>query len=361
MFKDSTKIKNLAIHVDTGATIGPKDTPLIYGHSEALTLLQATVSFETSHDCKAKGIEVSFKAAAGTLYYAPEEITLKLEGEQVFYSKQWDFDVQFSKPGWIAKGTYSRQVSMLLDPTFPSSTYHFNGWMKYEFEARLKESKGFGIARTDIVVNQEVWVLNSSIPAMELVQIPVVTEACWKRSLPFLVTIPSKTLCFGQVVPVTIQVKPCITSSELEGQEIIVTNVSFALQETRTGRALYTKDVHQLTERFINLSVNTGWPQSIEGWERTIFVSLPSSPALSASMVTRFLDITHSLVVTMEFRSSRMKSGRIQVNFNVDITSPRTMSSAPPVYGDAPQHIDAVLGIPTDFSDELPRYARYES
>ena len=46
---------------------------------------------------------------------------------------------------------------------------------------------------------------------------------------------------------------------------------------------------------------------------------------------------------------------------DVDVTSPRTMSTAPPVYGDAPQNVDAVLGIPADFADELPRYARYES
>ncbi|KAG0328300.1 hypothetical protein BGZ99_005653 [Dissophora globulifera] len=372
MFKDSSKVKNLTIHVDTGATIGPKGLPLVCGRSEELSLVQATVSFETSHDCKAKGIEVSFKAASGTLYYGklfsisarpatPEEVTLRLEGEQVYLSKHWDIGVQFAKPGSIAKGTYTRQVAVLLDPTLPSSTSHINGWVKYEFEARLKEAKGFGIGRHDTVVTQEVWVLNSSVPAMGLIDIPVAVKAHWRRSVPFVVTLPSKTLCLDQVVPINIAQMPFITGTELEGQGVLVNSVNFVLQETRTARALYTRDVRQLAERFVDLTVNTGWEQSSEGWERTIYVSMPSSPALSASMTSRYLDVVHCLVVTIELRTNKIKTDRIVVNVDVDITPPRTILTPPPGYNDETQNVDAVLGIPTDLTDELPSYARYEA
>jgi len=64
-----SKVKNLVIHVDTGNTIGTKGQPLIYGHTDTFTPLSATVTFENSHDCKAKGIEIIFKAAVKTQYF----------------------------------------------------------------------------------------------------------------------------------------------------------------------------------------------------------------------------------------------------------------------------------------------------
>ncbi|KAF9206549.1 hypothetical protein BGZ49_002273 [Haplosporangium sp. Z 27] len=363
MFKDSVKLKDLVINVHTGATIKPKGLPLIYGYPEEPTFLQATVSFEPNHDRKAKGVEITFKAIAHTLYYPASNIALKLEGEEVFYSKKWDLDVAFSKPGIIEKGSYSRSVSVVLDPTLPSSCSHFNGRVKYEFEARVKEGKGFGITKADIVVTSEVWVLNSLIPAMGLTEIPVVSENCWKNSLPFLVSIPSKILCFEQLVPVRIQLNRFINGTEYFGQEVIVSNMSFVLQESRTSRASYTKEVHLETERFVNISVNTGWPRSADGWERTIFISLPSSPTLSNSMKTRYLDIKHSLIVTMDFKTSKNKPERMHATLEVEITSPRSGSLAPPeYYGDSAQLVDTVLGIPTDdLTDELPSYARYET
>lgn len=61
--KSPPKVRNLTIHVETGATIGPKGLPLVYGNPDSLTILHAVINFETSHDCKAKGVEILFKAA----------------------------------------------------------------------------------------------------------------------------------------------------------------------------------------------------------------------------------------------------------------------------------------------------------
>ncbi|KAI1311323.1 hypothetical protein EDD11_003468 [Mortierella claussenii] len=362
MFKDSAKFKSLSVHIDTGAATGPKGMLLVYGHPETFTPLQATVSFETSHDFKAKGVEIIFKAAAGTLFYGkpPEEVTLKLEGEQVFYSKQWDLDMEYSKPGWIAKGSYSRVVSVALDPSYPSSTYHFNGWMKYEFEARLKDAKGFGFTRADIVVTKDIWILNSCIPFMGLVEQPVVTAIAWKDILQFSVTIPGETLQLDQLLPVTIRVQPLAHGTVFEGRDLLVNSVNFYLQESRTIRALYTKNVLQMTERPVSLTVNTGWPQNLtnEGWERTVFLSIPSSPVLSCSMLTRFLDITHTLVSVMELGTNKVRTERIQTSLEVRITSPRTLFMAPPPgYEEAPQPVDELLEA---LSGELPSYSRYE-
>lgn len=58
----------MTIHVQTGATIGPKGLPLVYGNPDSLTILNAVINFETSHDCKAKGVEILFKAAIRTQF-----------------------------------------------------------------------------------------------------------------------------------------------------------------------------------------------------------------------------------------------------------------------------------------------------
>ena len=64
------KERKLLIHVDTGdSTIGPRGLPLVHGNQDAITMLHATVSFESSHDCKAKAIEIMFKAAVRTGFF----------------------------------------------------------------------------------------------------------------------------------------------------------------------------------------------------------------------------------------------------------------------------------------------------
>lgn len=69
LLSGESKVKNLVIHVDTGTTIAAKGLPLVYGHMDTFTLLSATITFESSHDCKAKAIEILFKAAVKTHYF----------------------------------------------------------------------------------------------------------------------------------------------------------------------------------------------------------------------------------------------------------------------------------------------------
>ncbi|KAK3825726.1 MAG: hypothetical protein J3Q66DRAFT_108890 [Benniella sp.] len=359
-----SKVKNLVIHVDTGNTIGTKGQPLIYGHMDTFTLLSATVTFENSHDCKAKGIEILFKAAVKTQYFAKDQASLRHEGEQVFYLKHWDLEVEKPKPGWIAKGNYARQCTVLLDPLFPSSSDSPFGTMRYLFEVRLKGAKGFGIARTDLIVTQEVWVLNSSLPFPSAITLdnPITVNEEWKDSLNYSVTVPSDTFHFGQVIPVTIKLHPFNSGCAHEGEEAIVVSANFLLRETKTFRAMFVKDIHETSEKLLNIAINSGWPQSVDGWQRTINVSLPSSPAMSADMQTKYLDITHALVVVVEFKTVKMaKPEKLEAQMDVKVTAPRFVST-PPQYEDAVPVESVLLEPPPaiDGLEELPSYSRYE-
>ncbi|KAG0293521.1 hypothetical protein BGZ98_002144 [Dissophora globulifera] len=370
MFKSGDpKVRNLTIHVDTGNTLGAKGLPLVYGHPDAHQILHATVAFESSLDLKAGAIEITFKAFAKTLYFAQDDSSRRHTSEQVFYSKQWDMDVDRPKPGWIGKGNYVRQCSVLLDPTLPSSSESTFGWMRYVFEARLKGAKGFGIARSDWIVTQEVWVLNSTLPFPSEIPLdnPLTSEDLWKDTLPYLVSIPADMFGFGQVMPVTIQLAPFLPGSSHEGEEAVVTSASFTLRETKTFRAQFVRDTHETSEKLLNVTVNTGWPQSVEGWQRTIYLSLPSSPDMSTSMQTKYLDVVHSLVIVVEFKTSKMaRPDKLRAQFDIGITAPlhsSTPSTLPPQYGD-PTPVESLLLIDAppaiDAYEALPSYSRYE-
>ncbi|KAF9357765.1 hypothetical protein BGX26_003116 [Mortierella sp. AD094] len=363
------KVRNLTIHIDTGNTIGPKGLPLVYGNPDALTLLQSTVIFESSQDCKAKAVEISFKAVVKTVYFAKDEVSRKYEGEQVFYSKNWELEVERPKSGWISKGNYARQCSVLLDPSLPSSSFSHYGTMKYIFEARLKGAKGFGITRSDWIVSQEVWVLNSTLPFSSNIHMdsPIIVQDQWKDVLPYSLSVPTDIVHFGQVIPVTIQLGRFKPGSAQEGEEVIVNNAIFKLRESKTFRAMFVKDNHETSERLMNIAVNTGWPQNVDGWQRTINVSLPMAPEMSADMQTKYLDVVHELVVVIEFRTSKMsKPEKLQAQFGIMVTAPRFMpsTSSPPQYGDGVIHIESLLLLEPppaiDPEEQLPSYSRHE-
>ncbi|KAF9959139.1 hypothetical protein BGZ72_010268 [Mortierella alpina] len=369
LISTGSKERKLIIHVDTGTgTIGPRELPLVYGNQDAITLLHATVSFESNHDCKAKAIEIMFKAAVKTGFFSKDEASRKHEGEQIFYSKQWTLDVERPKPGYISKGNYARQCSVVLDPSLPSSSESPYGSMKYIFEARLKGAKGIGIARTDHVVTQEVWVLNSCLPPLDtlpLVADPLKAEEQWENVLRYSFSVPSNVLYLGQVVPVTLQLDPFMTASAYEGEEAVVSSASFTLRETKLFRAMFVRDTHRTQVKLLHIPVNAGWPQSVDGWARTIHITLPSSPAMSTDLRSKYLDITHTLEVVVEFKTGTMnKPEKLRALFDIQITAPRPYSVGPPLYGESFVAVESLL--PTepppaiDEQEVLPGYSRYE-
>ncbi|KAF9437988.1 hypothetical protein BGZ76_010275 [Entomortierella beljakovae] len=369
MFSGEPKFKNLVIHVDTGNTIGPKGLPLIYGNPDTLSLLRAKVTYESSQDLKAKSIEITFKAVIKTVFFAQDQVSRKYEGEQVFSSKTWELEVERPKPGWISKGSYGRQCSVLIEPSLPSSCNTHFGSMKYIFEARVKGAKGFGLTRTDWVVSQEVWVLNSSLPFSNdiLMDNPTVISDEWKNVLPYSISIPTDTVYFGQVFPVTIHMGSFKPGSAYDGDQLIIMSAVFKLRESKTYRATFVKDTLEKSEKLMNISFNTGWPQKRGEWDRTINVSLPMAPEMSASFATKYFDVLHDLVVAIEFKTNKMaKPEKLQAQFTIQVTAPRIIPSmpSPPQYGDGAVHIESLLLLepPPAFNPEehLPSYTRHE-
>ncbi|KAF8980523.1 hypothetical protein CPC16_007421 [Podila verticillata] len=372
--KSPPKVRNLTIHVQTGATIGPKGLPLVYGSPDSLTILHAVINFETSHDCKAKGVEILFKAATRTTFSDATVPSLLHEAEQVFYSKHWDLEVLKPKPGLVGKGVYARQVSVVLDPSFPSSSHNVFGSMKYVFEARLKGAKGFSLARIDWTVHQEVWVLNSTLPFIypgvnyiEEESEPVAKFARWNEALPFALMVPSKTLYTGQVVPVKVSLEPFLSASPFAGQEIVILGATFILLETRLFRVRFVPEVREYVEKVMSIGVNTGWPRTADGWERVIHVSLPLSPAVSLSTKSRYLEISHSFVLLMDLQvAGRYKPEKLRAQVDIQITAPRSVPSEPPLYGEMVLYDDGdddLMAPPPpgfDSDEELPGYARYD-
>ena len=181
--------------------------------------------------------------------------------------------------------------------------------MKYIFEARLKGAKGFGLTRVDWTVQQEVWVLNSTLPFIypgvnyiEEESEPIAQFVRWNEALPFALTVPARTLYTGQVVPVKVSLEPFLSASPLAGQEPVILGATFILLETRLFRARYVPEVRESVEKVMSIGVNTGWPRTADGWERVIHVSLPLAPAVSLSTKSRYMEITHTFVLLMDLQ-----------------------------------------------------------
>lgn len=206
--------------------------------------------------------------------------------------------------------------------------------MRYTFEARLKGAKGFGIARIDWTVQQEVWVLNSTLPFiypgvndyyLENESTPVAQFKRWNDALPFSLTVPSRTLYTGQVVPVKVALEPFLASSPLAGQEPVILGATFILLETRVFKARFVQEVRESMERVMSIGVNTGWPRTgtADGWERVINVSLPLSPAVSLSTKSKYLDILHKFVLLMDLQvGGRSKPEKLRAQGKRELGSP---------------------------------------
>ncbi|KAF9431176.1 hypothetical protein BGZ94_007627 [Podila epigama] len=343
--KGQSKLKKLTIQVKTGATTGPKGLPVVYGSPDSLTILSAVINFNSNHDCKGDGIDIEFKAAAKVQFWDETGPCVQHVAEQIFYVKKWDLDVTMSRPGVVAKGEYEREVLVALDSTLPSSFQHVFGSMKYTFEARLKKSKGFGITKADWLVSQEVLVLNTTLPTIypsmselhlnDEASLPIVKHGYWKEALPFSLTIPSRTLHLAQVMQVKVNMEPFLAQSALAGQVLSILGATFILVETRTYRAKFVSDKREVTEKVMTMAVNTGWPQSATGWERVIHVSLPSTPALSPTTKTKYIDITHCLHFSMDIQTSKNKYEKLALKvINIEGGEPYGPQDTVLFYGD---------------------------
>ncbi|KAF8926673.1 hypothetical protein EDD21DRAFT_90547 [Dissophora ornata] len=335
----STKNMRLSIqvHGNEMIDIDSKRLSVFYGTLESPAVIYASVIFETDQGCSANDVEVTYNACAS--FNAPvfSFYTAQAKSDDTFQKKRWLMDLDRPAMGKVAPGSYVKEVSATIDPLWPSSArtaIHANGhgWVKYVFEAKLIRQL-LGMPNVLLVASQEVWVLNSTLPAPSTGNLmglgnpsPLIVRDSWKKStLPVSITLPSDALTMAQVVPIT--VKMGSLTGKFAGQTIVVMSAHFALRELVYGRANGHDDVqYDFSYDVITVPLNDGWLRTAGPWERTVNLTMPTTPQVAASAKTKWMDIMHSLVLVMKIKAESekdRKAEQFELKADVQIVVPR--------------------------------------
>lgn len=173
--------------------------------------------------------------------------------------------------------------------------------VRYKVNGRMSEF----VAHTE---EQEIWVLNSANLLTDQPPV-VVSELAKQGSLPVEASIPSEVVAMGQVIPVTVKLSPYLAVSKYAGQEAVLLGATFKVKQKHLVRCrgFHVGEGVAAYDNCLNFALAEGWPQSKDGWERTVDIRIPSDPVISAYTVTKFLFITHTLTVKLRFRSGAEK------------------------------------------------------
>ncbi|KAF9353982.1 hypothetical protein BGX26_008260 [Mortierella sp. AD094] len=107
---------------------------------------------------------------------------------------------------------------------------------------------------------------NSTVGALPATSTPhSVSVLSPKKSVPIEMAIPSETLVFGQRVPITIVVNPFNEWTPFAGQEIVVMEARFGIEQTRHARSanriIKDKIVKDFAEIHVPSTCMGSWPQ----------------------------------------------------------------------------------------------------
>ncbi|KAK3808748.1 MAG: hypothetical protein J3Q66DRAFT_406036 [Benniella sp.] len=311
----SSKGMRVSIQFHGGSTIAcgsDSIVPLFYSTLESPAVIRATATLEVDEECSGDEVEINYKASA--TYKAPvqTEFTMNIKGEDIYQRKRWTMDMNRPSTGKIAAGRYSKDVSATIDPLWPSSVKmapHAKGfgWVKYVFTVNFNKLR-LGALAPVLTASQEVWVLNSTLPTSLLQGVPpLIAQTSWKKStIPVSLTLPSETLTMGQLVPVKVHMNPFTDKSKYRGQTIDVLKASFILREHILGNApngqqfKYTRDV-------ISVPITEGWPHSTGPWEKTVNLTMPTSPQVSPTTTTKCFKISYSILLVMKLKAGSQK------------------------------------------------------
>ena len=259
-----------------------------------------------------------------TLLVDPQ-YAVRFHHEKVYHRKQWTLDLDPTRTGKTAPGTYRRSMAAAIDPLWPSSFDREapNGtrmcWIRYHFHTKLHSNTGKMGDRVVLEKSFEVWVLNSldpspmPSPSLQFLHQKITTK---KSGLIISLSIPSEgRVEIGQVLPITLQVPP-FEKSKYHGQAPILTECVLKLREEAVGR---TKAAWGYTFRkpkdLYTLPLQTDdWPRDgYSGLERVISMSLPGYPAMSTSAKTKWLEVTYILEISLKIRAEGQKERDAEV------------------------------------------------
>ncbi|KAG0255805.1 hypothetical protein BG011_004928 [Mortierella polycephala] len=382
--------KSLTIHLETDNVVRGQNQQLssqslaiVQGSQELPGYIQATVTFETANECVGDEVEIVFKAVVGSK--TPGVATSVPDGlqmeqmctlhisEHIIQKRRWLLPLETTGPHKIAPGKYVRKVYAVIDPSWPSSCTHAGGFVRYSFHAQL--SKVVSASNISINTNnnnnhtappskfsssilktsKEFLVANYNLPMTpnlppELTP-PFTVKALWKKkSLPVELSIPSENVTLGQTIPLTMHMRPIKEGTYCYGQGIHVLESRFMIYELRHIRTtlggLNTKVVKVPVDLTVaGVASMAPWPQSAEGWTRTVDVVIPlpsqcfgsgSHLSLTPSMKSKYYDISHQLVVSMKIRTSGERDRQAEENetqLEIQLMPPKPdVGSLPPMY-----------------------------
>ncbi|KAF8937032.1 hypothetical protein EDD21DRAFT_372093 [Dissophora ornata] len=359
--------KSISLHFHT-AELGPEGRPLYYSTPEAAAVIRGHVEFRTVKPTNGGDIALTFEARAEskwTEHYG--QSTVSYHYLKRLQEKSWEVKLNHSNPKTIAPGVTRYDFEVQLDPELPPSIEGKRGWFHYRFKAHLHRD----FPRRDMAAKQLIWVYSSSIRADELPQ-PKIYKEVYNDLLPFSCTLPSDVLYQGQTVPLTVQFEPFLENSIHRGQELIVVSAAVKLKQYTTlveKRTLKSKNMGTTRRKekkvvlFLPVAVED-WPQTSQGFTKTVMVELPGARQLAASVETEPLIKTHCLKLIMMVRTnvqSAKEAKEVRQEMDVKITSPRpehikdipSHSLAPPPYQG--------IGIEEDDDAMPPEFSRSSS
>lgn len=124
----------------------------------------------------------------------------------------------------------------------------------------------------------------------------------------------------------TIVMNPFSEWTPFAGQEVVVMDATFGIEQIRHARSanriIKDRIYKDYTELYVPSTCIGSWPQSRNGWKRTLNIKLPAASGfsersrsvrsgqrksgllLSPSLRSRYYDISHKLIVTLKVRTS---------------------------------------------------------
>ncbi|KAF9207956.1 hypothetical protein BGZ49_010152 [Haplosporangium sp. Z 27] len=320
---DKDDEKSISIHFHSHE-LGPDGQPLYYSTPESPAVITGYVEFRSVKPTNGGDITLTYEARSEskwTEHYGQSSVHFNYK--QLLQEKTWEIKLNRKDPKTISPGVMKYDFSVQLDRDLPPSVEGRRGWFHYRFKAHIHRD----FPRRDMATKQLVWVYSSSLLANERPQ-PKIYKQIFNDMMPFSCTLPSEIFYQGQVVPLMVQFEPSHNSSDFKGQPFIIMSANVKLKQYTTlcdKKFLGKKRKEKKAVFILPVSVDD-WPQTDQGFTKTIMVELPGARKLAASIETEAVIKTHCLKLIMMVRTNTMtekEAKEVKMKMDIKITSPR--------------------------------------
>ncbi|KAI8136704.1 hypothetical protein BJV82DRAFT_638479 [Fennellomyces sp. T-0311] len=193
------------IHVES-------DQLIMYGtpSESAGCVLRGVLDVRVKEPTKVKGITLRFTGKMTITWTEPvshghERV---YQDERMLINHSWTFLPKSASPHQLDPGCYSYEFELPLPGDLPESTHVMSFYL---VQYRLKAT----VQRTRLLPNntssQIIHVSRQMLPLTPEFLEPVIVANQWTNKLDYEISIPSKTYCHGDDIPITIRVTPLVS------------------------------------------------------------------------------------------------------------------------------------------------------